>query len=120
MLNYFRQKQLPQYILSAMEQDFLVETLESKGITTYFQKICGITNHLADGKTEMARELTGTICGNREDIWLIGDTEHDFEVARDTGISCILIAQGHQSFQRLSKLGCTVVKEMRDLQALFP
>jgi phosphoglycolate phosphatase len=120
MLNYFRQKHLPQYILSAMEQDFLVETLESKGITSYFEKICGITNHLGDGKTEMAREMIGMIGGNRRDIWLIGDTEHDFEVARATGISCVLIAQGHQSYERLSLLECTVVKEMKDLPALFP
>ena len=120
MLHYFREKNARQVILSAMEQNFLEETLASKGILAYFDKICGITNHLGEGKLEMAKELLAELGGNREEIILIGDTLHDYEVARGSGIDCILVANGHQSYERLQGLDCLVLEGMKQLITVFP
>jgi phosphoglycolate phosphatase len=119
MLGYFKDRNYKQVILSAMEQDFLEETLASKGILGYFDRICGITNHLGEGKLEMARELLATIHGNGEEIWIIGDTVHDYEVAVGSGIPCILIANGHQSYERLETLNCLVIKNINELKSIF-
>jgi len=119
ILDYFHQHNIKQVILSAMEQDFLIKTLEQKGIMKYFDRVCGITNHLADGKLDMAKELIGSIGGTDQEIWLIGDTVHDFEVAQGLGIPCILIAQGHQSFVKLKDLDCLVLNEMEELKQLI-
>lgn len=118
-LGYFHQRQIKQVILSAMEQEFLEETLKEKGILKYFEKVAGITNHLGEGKLEMAKELIASIGRDQQNFWLIGDTVHDFEVAQGSGIPCILIAQGHQSFERLSKLDCQVLDKLRKLTYLF-
>ena len=47
----FATHQIQQVILSAMEQEFLEETLKSKGILKYFDKVAGIRNHLGGRKT---------------------------------------------------------------------
>ena len=50
---------------------------------------------------------------------LIGDTEHDYEVANASGMQCILIAGGHQSEERLRATGCEVVSDIRKLIEKF-
>jgi phosphoglycolate phosphatase len=120
ILEYFRIHQFEQVILSAMEQEFLADTLHAKGILKYFDKVAGITNHLGEGKLEMARELIAGLGRKPEEICLIGDTIHDFEVAQGSGIDCILIAQGHQSYERLKSLDCLVIKDLKSLNNIFP
>ena len=120
VLDYFDQHHFQQVILSAMEQEFLADTLKSKGILKYFSKVAGITNHLGEGKVEMAKELIAFLGKTPEQICMIGDTVHDYEVALGSGISCILIAQGHQSFERLCSLNCLVLKDMKTLTSRFP
>jgi phosphoglycolate phosphatase len=120
ILDYFHFNQIQQVILSAMEQEFLAETLNSKGILQYFDKVAGITNHLGEGKLEMARELITSLGRKPEEICMIGDTVHDYEVAQGAGITCILIADGHQSYERLKTLNCLVLKEMKSLIKIFP
>lgn len=115
ILEDFKNAGTRQFILSAMEHDFLIETLRLKGIMDYFEQVAGIENHLADGKLDMARRLISSLEARPEDIVMIGDTVHDLEVARGSGIRCILVAHGHQSYERLKKLGCTVVKNFKQL-----
>ncbi|NTV82811.1 MAG: HAD family hydrolase [Bacteroidales bacterium] len=120
LLRYFRQLGYTQIILSAMEQELLEETLESKGILNYFDQVAGITNHLGEGKLEMARELVKSLGSGQNEICLVGDTVHDYEVAKGSGIPCILVSQGHQSFERLSPLDCMVIKDLKDLKQSIP
>jgi phosphoglycolate phosphatase len=117
ILDYFRSHQFQQVILSAMEQEFLEETLAQKGILKYFDKVAGIRNHLGEGKLEMAKELIDSLGDKTGEMHLIGDTEHDYEVAMGTGISCILIAHGHQSYERLNRLDCLVLENMDSLKS---
>ncbi len=37
-----------------------------------------------------------------EDVLLVGDTNHDHDVAQSLGIGCVLITGGHQSEPRLT------------------
>jgi phosphoglycolate phosphatase len=117
VLDDFKEKGIRQIVLSAMEQEFLEDTLRSKGIYGYFEQIAGIENHLGEGKLDMALRLISKIGVVKEEIIMVGDTEHDFEVAMGSGIRCILIARGHQSFERLRKLNCKVVADFEELKA---
>jgi phosphoglycolate phosphatase len=119
ILDFFRHNQFQQVVLSAMEQEFLVETLVSKGILEYFEVVAGIKNHLGDGKLEMAKKLVERLGKKPGELVLIGDTVHDYEVAEGSGIRCILIAEGHQSYERLKDLNCLVLKEMKSLTNSF-
>jgi phosphoglycolate phosphatase len=119
-LEYFRSKGVRQIILSAMEQDFLEETLKLKGIDGYFEQIAGINNHLAEGKLDMARELINELDVDAQNIRMVGDTLHDYEVALGSGIQCVIITHGHQSFERLKKLDCLILSSLEELVNSFP
>jgi phosphoglycolate phosphatase len=118
ILEHFKSSGFSQIILSAMEEEFLTETLKGKGIFHYFDKVAGISNHLGEGKLDVARNLLANSGNSGHKLWLIGDTLHDFEVAEGLGIPCILIAQGHQSKARLAGLPCLIVESFEDLVAL--
>jgi phosphoglycolate phosphatase len=104
-----------QFILSAMEQDFLSETIRARLNSGIFEKIVGLNNHYAATKAENAVLLVEEIGLPINEIVMIGDTMHDFEVAEKAGIPCILVANGHQARHRLEKTGVPVISDLKEL-----
>lgn len=115
VLKHFRDHSYRQAVLSAMEQETLEKSLDQKGITPFFSVIMGISNHFAEGKTENARKILSSLNLNPENALLIGDTIHDHEVAEKIGCRCVLVADGHQSPERLKATGRQVVKDLFEL-----
>jgi phosphoglycolate phosphatase len=115
VLSHFRDNGFRQFILSAMHQDMLEKTLKHNEIYHYFEGVAGLNDHYAVSKVERGRQLILRFNINRERTLMIGDTNHDFEVAQDLGIACILVADGHQSLQRLENTGTSVVKNLAEL-----
>jgi phosphoglycolate phosphatase-like HAD superfamily hydrolase len=52
-------------------------------------------------------------------VLLIGDTLHDYEVARDTEIECVLVVSGHQSRERLERTGCPVFDSLEHVMRMW-
>ncbi len=100
-LKTFESQGIKQYIVSAMEQDFLNQSVDEKGVAGFFESVRGIHDHYAESKTEIAEELLIEGKLDRSKTWFIGDTLHDHEVATETDLNCILVHRGHQSFERL-------------------
>ena len=48
-------------------------------------------------------------------VLFIGDTLHDKEVADSIGCDCILVADGHNSKERLVSSGATVVDSIDEI-----
>jgi len=114
-LEFFNSIGIPQYVLSAMQQEMLEKSLEEKGILQFFQLAAGTGDHFASGKIESAIRLQNQINCDPSDVLLIGDTIHDSEVAAEMGWECILIAKGHQSAERLQKTGRKVLENLTAL-----
>jgi len=108
-----------QSILSAYPHEHLYDIINSFGITDYFKDIQGVADKEARGKTEQGRELLGRLelTGHTPSSMLfVGDTLHDAEVAADLGISCVLVARGHQSKRRLEASGVPVLDDLSGLE----
>jgi len=116
LLNYFRSRHIHQVVLSAMEQDTLDRSIRKHHIQHYFHEIAGTGNFYGQGKMELAREFVKRSSVLPARITLLGDTLHDHEVAETLGCHCILIASGHQPYEKLIKTGAQVEK---NLSALF-
>jgi phosphoglycolate phosphatase len=84
-----------------------------------FKKVVGLNNHYAATKEDVAKNLINEIGISLNDICMIGDTIHDFEVAEAVGIQCILIARGHQNYRRLNETGTVVIESFGELRRLF-
>lgn len=115
VLQYFQQNSIRQFVLSAMEHDMLEKTLKEKGISEFFEGIAGLQDHYAVSKIEQGLKLIKQYNIETNNTWLIGDTTHDYEVAKELGVKCLLIADGHQSKQRLLKTGGKVIDSLKQL-----
>jgi len=118
-LSWFRNTSRQQIILSAMEHNELVKLVYEHGIQEYFSHIFGIDDHLANGKLALAQSTIEKTGFSLEETCLIGDTLHDAEVATKLGINCLLIADGHQSEERLIASGFQVIKSLREVEKIF-
>lgn len=104
-----------QHVLSNAEQGSLLRQIERWGLGGAFDGVQGRSDTLATGKVEAGRSLLARRSLKLERTVLIGDTVHDAEVAAQLGMACVLVASGHQSAERLSGAGCTVVASLDEL-----
>ena len=117
VLDYISSLDIGQSVLSAYSLHTLIEMINSYGLTKYFKNIIGLDHIYATSKLDIGRELIKKIDAPLQKIVLIGDTIHDHEVASELGIQCILIANGHQSRERLLLSGFPVLNDIRELIA---
>ncbi len=119
VLAYFKNEGKVNVMISAMRHDMLLKSVEEKGISEYFTDILGIDNIYAASKSKIALEYVSRKSLDISDIILIGDTTHDYEVAKDIGCRCILVADGHQSEKRLRSTDAEIIPALTDLLPPF-
>jgi phosphoglycolate phosphatase len=93
---------IPMSILSACEINILERMLREHNIRNFFQFVFGLDNLYAASKLDRGIKLMQKLNIPPQEILMIGDTNHDYEVAQELGIHCILLSGGHQSDQRLN------------------
>ena len=117
-LTHFSKMGFQQFVLSAMQQNMLEHTLAANGISKYFKAIAGLDDHYAVSKIERGEKLISSFNIDVKNALIIGDTIHDYEVAEKLGIDCILIADGHQSLERLKTTKATILPNLEALLQL--
>ena len=96
-------------VLSAQNQTLLDETVAHYQLQNKFERINGLDDHYAHSKVNIGKSWIKTLSYNHNEVIMIGDTVHDFEVAQAMGTDCILIASGHNSRERLENTGVLVL-----------
>ena len=112
-------KGIPQSVLSAREEMELRTEIKKSGIASFFDKIYGLDDHYAHGKTDVGVKLITDLGLPAEELLFIGDTLHDAEVAKELNIDCILIPEGHHSLEKLSGSGLPVIASLKELRRLL-
>ncbi len=115
-IQYLKEKGIHIYILSASEKQNLLQQCRYYHIDTWFDEILGIDNIHAGSKMDIALEFIKKSHILPEEALFIGDTLHDYEVAKAMGIGCRLVSCGHQSFKRLEAAGVPIYKDIRDIR----
>lgn len=106
ILTFLKEKKIEQSILSAYPHDTLIEIVAHHNLINYFSYINGHDDIYAASKVDLGKELMKKISNGGGKVLLIGDTVHDSEVSFEIRADCVLIADGHQSKEKL--LGCNV------------
>lgn len=101
VLNTFREKGYRQFILSAREEKELKQEIVQQKLDSIFEKVYGLDDHYAHGKTDVGIKFLRETGINPSDVIFIGDTGHDAEVAGEIGVDCLLIPNGHHCLERL-------------------
>lgn len=104
-----------QSVLSAYPQSALEEIIASLNLSNYFTQLSGLDHIYADSKIIQGKSMVNKLNLAKNELLLIGDTIHDYEVAEAIGAECILIAAGHQAKERLLSCEVPVLNEISEL-----
>jgi phosphoglycolate phosphatase len=115
-LEHYKEQGYKQIVVSALEHKRLLESLSIHGLDHFFDASYGIENILGGGKIHLARKMMVEQSIIPEQTCMIGDTEHDLEVAQAIGAQCILVAHGHHTMERLQELNVSVVNNLSELK----
>jgi len=106
---------ISQSILSASKEQELIDAVRKFNIDGYFIRIAGLNNHHAVSKVGRGEDLLAELGLKPEEVLLIGDTIHDYEVAEEIGCDCLLVCNGHQSYQRISFCNVNIIEKVSDV-----
>ncbi len=116
ILIFFRNRRITQSILSALPHEILESIIEERSLGAFFIDILGARDRLARGKVDAARAWILQHPYMSAEILLIGDTDHDAEVAETLGMNCVLVSHGFQSRKRLEACGMPVFDSLEELK----
>jgi len=94
-----------QSVLSASEQEMLRTVTGHFRIDLRMSALVGIDDHHAASKVDHGIAHIESLGIARHRVLLVGDTEHDFDVATAMGIECALVEDGHAPRDRLVATG---------------
>ena len=118
VLDALHKKGMEQWILSASEVNMLRGQLEKLGLLSRFDGILGLDNIHAKSKKDIGVAWKNANPNIR--ALMIGDTDHDAEVAAAMGVDCVLVASGHQNRNKLETCNCiAVVDTVKDVLELL-
>jgi phosphoglycolate phosphatase len=107
--------QKTQSILSAGAQSHLDEITKSLKIDHLFDNIYGIENFFAAGKIHRGKQLLDKVGIDAAKTIMIGDTDHDHAVGKELGIDVLLIADGHQTYDKLKSIHHNVIQTRKSV-----
>ena len=103
-------RNIPQIMLSASNLMQLKAQVSRLGVACFFDEILGLDNIHARSKALLAIQWKAE---NPESIpLLVGDTEHDAEVAAAIGADCLLFTGGHQAEEILEAKGKPLISNI--------
>src|SRR5690606_669422 len=102
-----------QSILSAGQQGHLDEITKSLNIHHLFDNIFGLSDFYAASKIERGKQLIEVAGKEKAKTIMIGDTDHDHAVGKELGIDVLLIADGHQHYDKLRSIHHNVIETRR-------
>lgn len=106
------ERRVEQSVLSAMESRLLEELLHRLDLRRHVARVRGLDDFHAGSKSALGVGLARELDVAPEEILLVGDTLHDYEVAQEIGCACLLYARGHQAPERLAASGVSVVDSL--------
>ncbi|MFW5878837.1 MAG: HAD family hydrolase [Myxococcota bacterium] len=110
---------ISQSVLSASERRRLIEQAGRLGVDSHFQAMIALDDHYAGSKLEVGRLWLEEAGLDPSRVLLVGDTDHDAEVAASLGLGCVLLESGHQSRERLLETGLPVPGCLDELLGAF-
>lgn len=114
-LGYFRSRGIKQAIVSSSNNEQLQRNTVSFGIADYFEKILGSADYLAGSKIDRARAYLEASSDENQSVLVVGDLEHDADLAAEIGADCVLLSSGHEKPERLKNANVPIIGNLKEL-----
>jgi phosphoglycolate phosphatase len=120
VLDTLKAKGFRQSIVSAMPQSALIGQIGANNVAHYFQDIVGLRDIYAASKIDSALNYIKSRRIDAKEVLFIGDTNHDYEVARSIGCKCMLISSGHQDLAAGAMPDATILGNIGEVCKYLP
>lgn len=117
-LELFARAGARQVVVSSSHNDVVIDGVERFGIRNYFDEILGAGDYFAASKIERARAYLEKNGAKSGEVLVIGDLEHDAEMAQEIGADCVLLTSGHEMPERLRSSHAAVVDSLREIDLI--
>jgi len=115
VLHALGERGLPLSVLSASQRERLEEQARRLEVRRHFVNMVGLDDHYAGGKLEQGLRWMRELGLAGDEVLLVGDTDHDSQVARAMGARCVLVPSGHQSPERLKQCSVPVLECLSEM-----
>lgn len=115
VLEYFKENSAKQVIVSSSNNEQLCMNAEKYGVSGYFDAILGAGDYFAGSKIERAKDYLSKNSARKEEVLVVGDLQHDAEMADTLGADCILLTSGHEHPQRLENAKKPLINDLFEL-----
>lgn len=106
---------LHQAIVSSSNNAQLCGNAKRFGVFEKFEAVLGAADFNADSKIERARKYLRENGGENGRVLVVGDLEHDAEMAAEIGADCVLLTSGHEHPERLARSGAVIFDKIDEL-----
>lgn len=103
-----------QAIVSSSNNAQLCENAKKYGVHDKFEAVLGAADFKADSKIERARSYLAQ-SPEKGAVLVVGDLQHDAEMAAEIGADCVLLTSGHEHPDRLRNSGAAVFDKIEEL-----
>ena len=110
----FAEAGIHQAIVSSSNNAQLCENARKYGVYDCFEAVLGAADFKADSKIERARAYLAQ-SGDEKRVLVVGDLEHDAEMAAQIGADCVLLTSGHEHPERLARSGAVIFDKICQL-----
>lgn len=108
---------LSQALISASKQSNLDAQRAPFALDRWLEGAYGIADIYAHSKQELVQTWMNDQHVSPSQVLMVGDSEHDFEIADALGAHCVLFSGGHHAREHLQGLGAPVVDALADAVA---
>ncbi len=119
VLKTLNDRGITQSILSARKHEQLEKEIVHYGLLPYIPYLVGLDNHYGGSKIENGKLLLKELKLNPQEVVMIGDTVHDYQVACEIESDCLLISAGHNSVEKLKRCNVPIVSTISDVLSFF-
>ena len=114
VLNSLLDRGIINIILTSGKRESVQTLIRHHGLDHVFCEVIGHEDHFAGSKDYLGRAWLQQRRVNEQVLIFVGDTVHDFDVAKAMQVQCVLVSHGYNSERDLLRCGCPVVPSLRD------
>ncbi len=114
-LDFFESQGAKQIIVSSSNNAQLCENVRKYGVWERFDAVLGAADFMATSKIERAVDYLKKEGAEQGRVLVIGDLEHDAELANEIGADCVLLSSGHEKRERLYSAKAEIVSDLHEL-----
>ncbi|MBO4860478.1 MAG: HAD hydrolase-like protein [Clostridia bacterium] len=92
---------------------------KKSGLDACFTHINGADNRRAESKHDRIEAAVSGSGFDKSECVIIGDTEHEYQIASSLGVPCILVGWGHRPGEELIKCKCGYAGTVSELYGLL-